>query len=559
MAYEFKENVTLYMPAIDKAVSDIITESTLTDSKKIIIELAAIHEGLTANFNNYRAEELEKSLASWVQPYPKPIITNHDQMSESLGRVMAARMDKEEDDGSNYIKLQIAVTGAKNVEKCLDERYLTGSVGGEAESVTCSICGVDWAAERDSYTAPCKHVRGKIYNGKLAYMELSGIKWKEYSFVNVPADQKSGFRKVMIDATKEGISDGDEGWVRAVSFYSLDMNTESIVQLSESEKPREILNEMKKKEAHVTYLNVKGTFLSVSAYDYEENNNNVTNEKSTFNKTYTTIDDELPKEAHAQKTAEENDDMSQKSQKDKEDILAVAEQLSADLASKGNEEKAAAEEATESTENVEEATSEEAAETDTEESDEATTSEEETVEEKENESEETSEATEQLESKEDIESADELVVEDKEEKKDAEAEESKEATPEEDNAQLEALQNENARLKKSLHFMLAERVVDAKITLGLVEASSRATELAEHSERTPSSLADALRDLEKMPVQTLRQATTPLVEQKTLASDKDNSSIITHNETIEVKEQKVSAVQQFEDAMVDVMMNRRKL
>ena len=84
--------------------------------------------GLTANYNNYSAAELEKALQSWVEPYPKPIILNHDLNSEPIGRVMAAKMDKEQD-GSPYVRLQVAITDPVAIQKVLDKRYLTGSVG----------------------------------------------------------------------------------------------------------------------------------------------------------------------------------------------------------------------------------------------------------------------------------------------------------------------------------------------------------------------------------------------------------------------------------------------
>ena len=51
MAYSFVENVTLYMPEVDNQIKDL-AESVSTDRKKIVIELAAIHAGLTANYNN---------------------------------------------------------------------------------------------------------------------------------------------------------------------------------------------------------------------------------------------------------------------------------------------------------------------------------------------------------------------------------------------------------------------------------------------------------------------------------------------------------------------------
>jgi hypothetical protein len=83
---------------------------------------------MTSNYNNYSAAELEKALQSWVEPYPKPIILNHDLNTEPIGRVMAAKMDKEQD-GSNFVRLQIAITDPVAAQKIMDKRYLTGSVG----------------------------------------------------------------------------------------------------------------------------------------------------------------------------------------------------------------------------------------------------------------------------------------------------------------------------------------------------------------------------------------------------------------------------------------------
>lgn len=79
--------------------------------------------GLTANYNNYSSVELEKSLQSWVEPYPKPIILNHDLNSEPIGRVIAAKMDKEQD-GAPYVRLQIAITDPSAAQKYLTKDIL---------------------------------------------------------------------------------------------------------------------------------------------------------------------------------------------------------------------------------------------------------------------------------------------------------------------------------------------------------------------------------------------------------------------------------------------------
>ena len=192
MSFDFTENFILELPDFSK--SDINFSESFNSNHGLIIEVAAIHEGLTSNYNNYSAIELEKALQSWVDPYPKPIILNHDLNSEPIGRVMAARMDKEED-GSSFVRLQIAITDPTAIQKVLDKRYLTGSVGGRAAKAVCSISGEDLATEDESGRPKVvKYKRGKVYKGKIAYIDMQDISFKEYSFVNQPADQKSGVR-----------------------------------------------------------------------------------------------------------------------------------------------------------------------------------------------------------------------------------------------------------------------------------------------------------------------------------------------------------------------------
>ena len=67
------------------------------------------------------------------------------------------------------------------------------------------------------------------------------------------------------------------------------MSDESIFELCESEEDRNILSNMKKKDAHYTYMNIKGTFLTVSAYDSYESDSTDKSEKITFDQTDTTI------------------------------------------------------------------------------------------------------------------------------------------------------------------------------------------------------------------------------------------------------------------------------
>ena len=269
--------------------------------------------GLTSNYNNYSAIELEKALQSWVEPYPKPIIMNHDLNTEPIGRVMAAKMDKEAD-GSPFVRLQIAITDPVAAQKVLDKRYLTGSVGGRAAKAVCSISGDDLAAESDmgKPRAP-KFRRGQVYKGKLAFIDMQDISFKEYSFVNQPADGKSGVRATTVigdDKTKAS----SEGWVAKSSAFVLHMNEEDIYSFDESAS---ILSGMKKKESRPMYLHLKGAFLTAIALQESE---------SEHNKAISLLSNE-----DVEKEIDPQENLNMKDNVTEEDILATVQTLSQDL------------------------------------------------------------------------------------------------------------------------------------------------------------------------------------------------------------------------------------
>ena len=336
MSFDFTENFTLELPDFSK--SDINFSESFNSNNGLIIEVAAIHEGLTSNYNNYSAEELEKALQSWVDPYPKPIILNHDLNTEAIGRVMAAKMDKEED-GSSFVRLQIAITDPVAAQKVLDKRYLTGSVGGRAGKAVCSVSGEDLAAE-DASGRPkaAKYKRGKVYKGKLAYVEMQDISFKEYSFVNQPADQKSGVRALKSVDGKNEVP-GSEGWVARSNAFVLSMDNEDIFSIAEN---KSIFSEMNKKESKPIYLQLKGAFLT--ALSIQENENYKYNDSSLLSHENENIDN-----------CQENSNMDQDTNSD--DILAAVQELSDDLSTmsvaKESEELAQAIESEETIESVE--------------------------------------------------------------------------------------------------------------------------------------------------------------------------------------------------------------
>jgi hypothetical protein len=540
MSFDFIENFTLELPDFSK--SDINFSESFNSKNGLIIEVAAIHEGLTSNYNNYSAQELEKALQSWVDPYPKPIILNHDLNTEAIGRVMAAKMDKEED-GSSFVRLQIAITDPVAAQKVLDKRYLTGSVGGRAGKAVCSVSGEDLATE-DASGRPkvVKYKRGKVYKGKLAYVDMQDISFKEYSFVNQPADQKSGVRALRAIDGKTELSDS-ENWIARSNAFVLSMDNEDIFSIQEN---RSILSDMKKKESKPIYLQLKGAFLT--ALSIQENENYKYNDSSLLSDQNKNIDN-----------CQENSNMDQDTNGD--DILAAVQELSDDLSTisvaKESEE---LEEAIESEETIESEVV--VTEADSETSVEAVASEE--SESKENGSKALPEEAEEIGNQE-VDSANSSEAEEDQGKETAEADlTDTNAVSEQDaiaKARIQSLEEENKKLKSALHRTLIERVVDTRIGLGFELSDDREKLIEEYSARTASSLADSLRDLAKTPSKSGKRI-GEMLNMPTIASEAEVSVKEENVLTIDMEEEPIKASdpkESFEQILVDALMGRRKL
>jgi hypothetical protein len=466
-------------------------------------------------------------------------------------------MDKEED-GSSFVRLQIAVTDPVAAQKIADKRYMTGSVGGRAGKAVCSISGDDLASE-DASGKPnvARFKRGKVYKGKMAFVDMQDISFKEYSFVNQPADQRSGVRGSKPVEGKAPVADS-ENWVARSSAFILHMDNEDIVSINENES---MFKNMKKKESRPVYLHLKGAFLSAMAVQESEN---VINEQASL----------LSNEDSIEKKYEENlkmDDVAVN-----EDILAVAQELSEDLstlASASKEEESAEEVADETNESakveVEEVKpleEEVAVESD----DELAKAKARIIELEaqivsaapaaEEESTEVAVATEEQD-KVVVDSVKAEISEENKETEGTEAELTGETVAPEQNAddsvnKLQALEEENQKLRSALHRTLAERVVDAKITIGIESYDARETLVADHVKRTASSLADSLRDLAGMPAAKKAKVAMPEINSEIEASENETGVI-----TLDGKDQEKETVEAtpFEDIFVDALMGRRKL
>jgi hypothetical protein len=526
--------------------------------------------GLTANYNNYSAVELEKALQSWVEPYPKPIILNHDLNSEPIGRIIAAKMDKEED-GAPYVRLQVAITDPLAAQKISDKRYLTGSVGGRAGKAVCSISGEDLAAESaDGRPKMAKYKRGQVYKGKLAFVDMQDISFKEYSFVNQPADQRSSVRASKSIDGSTVVTDS-ENWTAKSTAFILHMDKEDITTVEENES---ILKGMKKKESRPLYLHVKGAFLTALAFQESEtakaDNTPLLSEKNIIDEENVEMDEivkgddvlatveNLSQDLSAIATApkEESEEISSQ-----EEVSVNVESKNVDLISVLSDALQAAQKAGEESmidvlslkiEDLKKAQEQKALV-------ETPAAEQSPSEEKESEGEKVETEEQGKEEVVDSENADSSPEKEVQEESNSELTDNTDAAEQDDNDnKLQVLQQENAKLREALHRTLAERVVDTKISLGVEPIEERENLIQDHATRSAGSLADSLRDLAKLPVakKNIQKLNVESVIDSCIVSEKEDNVIVEDEEVSTAPEEKVNTV---EELFVDTLMGRRKL
>lgn len=151
--------------------------------------IEAIHEGRTRNFNRYTAEklkgdyELKSGVYSWTQPYPKPVIHNHDIETEATGRVYSATWTEYTQAGRPGIIVTPKITQEKAIKDILEGRLLTVSIGATTNAAICSLCKTDIINE-----GYCGHMRGEEYDGHTVEWIAGDLWFDELSWVNVPAD-----------------------------------------------------------------------------------------------------------------------------------------------------------------------------------------------------------------------------------------------------------------------------------------------------------------------------------------------------------------------------------
>lgn len=168
----------------------------LDSINSIDVKLKASHfEFVNRNAVLYTDNAVKKGTPSWLKPYNKPQLVAHNKQGDPIGRIIDYKIIKQKttsDEPPNYIQLIARITDKSAIEKILDGRYNTISVGSRTSKVICSECGQIITEE-----GLCDHIKGS-YNdkGEIIHWIIDQLDYTECSFVNEPADDYANVEEI---------------------------------------------------------------------------------------------------------------------------------------------------------------------------------------------------------------------------------------------------------------------------------------------------------------------------------------------------------------------------
>ena len=172
------------------------------------VTFESCHSGLNLNSGVYHSDSLEKDAETWLVPFAKPFIKNHDTDSEPLGRVKDYSFGMSEIVADrDTINVTYRITDIDAIQKFCDGRYKTMSIGASAKTITCNVCGKHIV--KDGKFKFCGHWRGETYGDKVATWSFKDMTFREGSIVNTPADMYAMAKKIVLVRKEAAPKDGE--------------------------------------------------------------------------------------------------------------------------------------------------------------------------------------------------------------------------------------------------------------------------------------------------------------------------------------------------------------
>lgn len=177
-----------------------MSKTNLPESIDVRIKATHFEPFINKNAVKYTENAIKKGSKSWISPFKKPQLVAHDKTSSPIGRIINFEIIKDQkiypNEPPNYIRLTARITDKDSIEKVLDGRFNTVSVGSKSSRVICSEC-----AQVITEDGLCDHKKGS-YNekGELIHWLIDEIEYVEDSFVNEPADEYASIEEINLGA-----------------------------------------------------------------------------------------------------------------------------------------------------------------------------------------------------------------------------------------------------------------------------------------------------------------------------------------------------------------------
>lgn len=222
------------------------------------VRLKASHiDFVNKNAVRYTEKGAKKGAKSWVYPYGKPQLVGHNKLSDPIGRIIDARIvtldGQDSKEPPKYLQLIARITDPDAIQKIIDGRYNTVSVGSRTARVICSECGT--VITEDGL---CEHKKGSFNEkGEMIHWIIDQIEYIEDSFVNEPADEWAGIDAINIGA----------GWITYHEFVDNRVSLLAELKLEDTSMPQAIAKLTAEQRNKLSEVHFCGPGRSFPAHD----------------------------------------------------------------------------------------------------------------------------------------------------------------------------------------------------------------------------------------------------------------------------------------------------
>lgn len=250
--FEIVDNLQLDYRAVRTDAADLLHEALDSARSPILrASIDATHSGRLTNMRVYPGRKMKKSMKTFLEPVPKPVLKHHKDDEDPIGRVSSAeyvqlksgdefRFDYKNPGkgvGSGYIKLGLDIADPDAMQKFADGRFQQFSTRQHFQDVYCSVCGENIADDMafGGMFSQHEHQVGEVYRIKgegkrasdhLCYLITGDLDYKEVSPVNIPGDSHSKLNGFQIVEPNEAtdmavMTCAGDGLVASVDSLSL--------------------------------------------------------------------------------------------------------------------------------------------------------------------------------------------------------------------------------------------------------------------------------------------------------------------------------------------------